>query len=1152
MESKNKVILNNKKMNSGGPNLKNLIVSLIFLILAAVVIQSWLPVMAGEVRADPALGTFGSRGFGGTRARNEIIIDFAKLDGEFTQGFAQFSLEFSFSYSGSENITIVIPLIGPANVAKAINLTLDGVETKILFSNRYYYFSGNLTVGEHNLIFKFNSNVLIQEIRELNYTIYGPALNYQIDFQINKGQNKEIFIIDSGAGIVTKTVNYVALSWEYFALSETTWGVKWREYSKPSSDDVKCEFEAEVLIYPKEANLVIRYELEFPGFALERLVLKLSEGMKLRATDLGTIEPGITKTSILFDDLITDSLRIQLTIELWYDSLLSIELPRPMNCKYRGDVALFAQPDLIIKVMTDTNTSLISYPGEKKIDMNFIGDYIFDETSELQFEISTRDSTINVEIIDTLQPTFDGFNLETWVMLNFYGTPPSSITFSLPLGTENGNQEKPQLLTDPFQPLPVFDYNWDANLNRLTLWLGNVDSNNYLLGFRWMCSGSNVTMRQLTITEAYIRSYYVVFYSEKGATYNSLSSSGLIRSSYDEVPQKLREKFRSGSSLEIYEIGDEYLSMIQIERVSDLSCEIFFRNWISDTEIDVHQVIRITSKSSVTSTFRFTIPMGISSLDVSGVAAWSMVDSELIVHAYETQSNIMTFTINGKITNLSTDVKPIRPNYITDCKYYTMFGSSADLNLTIKPHEAIRLNPDELPKYFLSAVNTPKAVNVYYSTTPSKFLLEVERYKMDDPPTTVIEHAQITFITSLDGKIAVQVVYMVKNVDQLEMHITLPKGGVVWMVLVGGKTVPVIQSGDVLTITLIRSTLTGENIAFPVEIVYMLNEAMDELEFMIPKADVSILSLKVNVGLPAVFNIIDPWKYNPYYEYQGMDRWKTVPGYRDPGDDLSFDYHKEMSNQLSSVSYDSDVIEPDWVYIGLDELGSTSDVVEIEKLDEAGDETNKISFRMNTSYWLYNQDSNIKFARVSLTQGQYRISNSGNERQITVVGGGTQQIVFDSDSERVFTDVPPIYLQFPKSGQVIRFSAIFIKPNEDSSIILVKGEKETTTFAEFISEAARSTAFLQFLTIFSIILIVCMAYFSLVRRARMKEKSGMPNKHKERKGDRRQRTMKQIKPDRIKAVDKKQDKVPVDEPKKEKVTWEDTYKPEYRKKQNKD
>ena len=50
---------------------------------------------------------------------------------------------------------------------------------------------------------------------------------------------------------------------------------------------------------------------------------------------------------------------------------------------------------------------------------------------------------------------------------------------------------------------------------------------------------------------------------------------------------------------------------------------------------------------------------------------------------------------------------------------------------------------------------------------------------------------------------------------------------------------------------------------------------MDELEFMIPQADVSILNLKVNIGLPSSIYIEDPAKYNPLFEIESWDKWRS-------------------------------------------------------------------------------------------------------------------------------------------------------------------------------------------------------------------------------------------------------------------------------------
>ena len=362
---------------------------------------------------------------------------------------------------------------------------------------------------------------------------------------------------------------------------------------------------------------------------------------------------------------------------------------------------------------------------------------------------------------------------------------------------------------------------------------------------------------------------------------------------------------------------------------------------------------------------------------------------------------------------------------------------------------------------------------------------------------------------------------MLKNVDRLEMHLKLPPGGIVWMVLVGGKTIPVIQHNDFLTITLIRSTLTGENIAFPVEIVYMIPEPMDELEFMIPQPDVSILNLKVNIGLPSSIYIEDPAKYNPLFEIESWDKWRSKKKHSGTTSEDYLDFMKATNTKLSEVSYDKNINEPDLIYIGLDEEFGVSNTIEIERLDSVEGELD--SYGMEIDNFDYNPYSQIKYAKISLTQGQYEIRNSGVKRQITVMGGATQQVIFDSDEELVFTNIPPIYLQFPKSGQIIRLSAIFMKPNENTSIILIEGEPEELDLIGQIKSTFGSICFLQLLIVFIIILDICITYYVLKIRPKKKEseKSQKKNSNVHQRSNHLQKRAKRKQKRKIEKVEKK-------------------------------
>ena len=117
---------------------------------------------------------------------------------------------------------------------------------------------------------------------------------------------------------------------------------------------------------------------------------------------------------------------------------------------------------------------------------------------------------------------FEGYDLETWILFNFYGNSPSSITLDLPFGASTGKPQKPQLIMDPNKPLPIIDYNWNGNLQRLTIWLKSNISNEYILGLQWSFTGNNVTMTQLKIADTQVLDYFVVYYLEKGVNCNHL------------------------------------------------------------------------------------------------------------------------------------------------------------------------------------------------------------------------------------------------------------------------------------------------------------------------------------------------------------------------------------------------------------------------------------------------------------------------------------------------------------------------------------------------------------------------------------------------------------------------------------------------------
>jgi hypothetical protein len=1055
-----------------------------------------IPYVNGEITENDTRSSYGTRG------NNDIYLEYAKLVGIFSDDKAKFHLNISL-YINIDNATVKIPLIGPPSNAMVNNLSVDNLKRDVRFNSDYYYFTDTLSMGHHYLNFHFSSKILDEGKIDLNFTLYGSILNYLIEFTIPKNSNEKFHIIESSNGNIIEKSDHIIINWEYYAANTINWNLEWIKFKLPTPNDISCDFNAEVLITDKKAIFEVDYSLEFPGFAIGEIEFPMNSETIIISTNKGTIESYSKKVIINLDTLTYEKINLKLVFEKKFGNDLEISIPRPLKSKIDGEVAIFSALNVVVDLKIKENSILVSYSGSMKKNANFIGNYHVTDISNLHFEVLVKESMVTAEIIDTLYPTFEGYNIETWILFTFFGNSPNSITIDFPPLHINGKPQKPLILIDSDIHLPVLDYNWNSNLNRLTLWLYSNITDEYKIGLKWVLHGNNVSMSDLKITDASILNYHVIYYLEQGVIFNHITQSGLSRSGYDSIPLRLRENVNSGTNLEVYNNVGEYYSKLSIEKSTDLKSEIFLRVWVDDLIFQLHQIIRVTSDYMITGIFTFVIPQGVSSISVSNCASWTKIGDHLIIYPTGTAVNYMTFIINAKLSIEYSLVNPFIPQNLGETRIYTMFGSSTNLNPDITPTNAEPMNPDELPKYFLNEIKTQKAVLMYYSQDVPSFEIVLEKFEMEEPPTTIIEFAQITIIRSLDGKVAVRATYMVKNSNRVVLHVRLPPGGVVWMVLVGGKTVPIIQKDELLTITLLRSTITGQNIAFPVEIVYLTTDLKINLEFVIPKVDVEILNLKVNIGLPSSLMVEDPLEYNPNFELDGRDSWSNKI---DDINDLSDSYIDQadiMKRELNQVSYDKDVKEPDTVYIGLKDHSSYSDnTINIRRInDKPG--TTYSSYNINSMPSFIDPISNNTYVKLNLDQGQYVLSNSGNERQVTVMGGNYQQVLFDYDDDVVFTDIPPIYLQLPESGQVIRLSAIFIKPNENISIKLVEGELDDETSKDDLISFLSSPTSLMIIIIWILVIIIIL---NLIRHR--KDDQDSPIKSKQKTEKRKKRSVK--------------------------------------------
>jgi len=67
---------------------------------------------------------------------------------------------------------------------------------------------------------------------------------------------------------------------------------------------------------------------------------------------------------------------------------------------------------------------------------------------------------------------------------------------------------------------------------------------------------------------------------------------------------------------------------------------------------------------------------------------------------------------------------------------------------------------------------------------------------------------------------------------------------------------------------------------------------------MLPSADIAVLSLKVNLGLPIKMRILDPGKLNPDFDYTGYDTWLADTITYNPSIVESWDYDRQVNFQF--------------------------------------------------------------------------------------------------------------------------------------------------------------------------------------------------------------------------------------------------------------
>ena len=165
------------------------------------------------------------------------------------------------------------------------------------------------------MVLKFSSILLDEDEIDLNFSLFGSILKYFIEFKIPYKTNEKIHIIDSSSGKIVEDSNQIIINWEYYAANIINWNLQWIKFNLPTADDVNCDYNAEVVLTNKKAKIDVKYTLEFPGFAIEKIKIFLDSDTIIISSNKGTIQSLTNKAIIKLDSLTYDRLEIRLVFE---------------------------------------------------------------------------------------------------------------------------------------------------------------------------------------------------------------------------------------------------------------------------------------------------------------------------------------------------------------------------------------------------------------------------------------------------------------------------------------------------------------------------------------------------------------------------------------------------------------------------------------------------------------------------------------------------------------------------------------------------------------------------------------------------------------------------------------------------------------------
>ena len=649
---------------------------------------------------------------------------------------------------------------------------------------------------------------------------------------------------------------------------------------------------------------------------------------------------------------------------------------------------------------------------------------------------------LETQILTLITSAASETTIDRYILLNFRSSKITNITIHFPsLG--NGKDVEPLLFSvpssDPLYPA-IEDTAWDPNTQTLYLYFTSKPYGERLLILKQTFLGGNVTIAPIAIPESDSTKNFVAYHALPGMQIDIKEMENLTAAPQSQVDEVLTTNAGLSSDFEVYETIDTYILVLKVSKIYSQSCTIFHRIWVSRDNIDYEETIDIEALHHPIYRLLLAVDEDVVITDVTGVDDWQVDDGFLSIDFWEGLSGSHRIVITAKIPVENLTVMPFIPLNINITTIYAVIGCDDSVNVEVSAVNATSMKYDSLPRNYRSLVRSPKAVHIYYSEENPAFDINISAYTTQDMQSTVIEYAQYTLVITRDGKLFAKTVYLLKNKDQLRLKVVIPEDSEIWYVLVGGKATEILFEDDVLIIPLIRSTLTGRNIAYPVEIIYVVPVKNEEMRYYLPTTNVPIILTEANIGIPSSYEVTDPQRNNPNFEFVGEFEWRNLVISLSEGTQENFYYDEEYYDMLQgTITEISGLVKPrERATVNIVDLDSDFNKTMLIILNNEGSGYDDMYLPPSDIDEYITAEDTLACV-VEIDPGQYRFDYNGVSRTMTVLPGTENQLIMDSGEVNSIAP-PPLLIDLPESGKILRFRKIYTTPDEELNLTVSQKE----------------------------------------------------------------------------------------------------------------